>query len=61
MKLKICCLLALTVLAGRPAFADDMPATPPEKHNTVLGQTEKKTAQNPRGTRKPCLKRVCGR
>ena len=47
MKLKICCLLALTVLAGRPAFADDMPATPPEKHNTVLGQTEKKTAQNP--------------
>ena len=47
MKLKICCLLALTVLAGRPAFADDMPATPPEKHNTVLGQTEKKTAPNP--------------
>lgn len=37
---KICCLLALTVLAGRPAFADDIPATPPEKHNTVLGQTE---------------------
>ena len=43
---KICCLLALTVLAGRPAFADDIPATPPEKHNTVLGQTEKKTVQD---------------
>ena len=38
---KICCLLALTILAGRPAFADETPATPPEKHNTVLGQTEK--------------------
>lgn len=37
---KICCLLALTVLAGRPAFADDTPATPPEKHSTVLGQTK---------------------
>ncbi len=43
---KICCLLALTVLAGQPAFADDIPATPPEKHNTVLGQTEKKTVQD---------------
>ena len=43
---KICCLLALTVLAGRPAFADDTPTTPPEKQNTVLGQTEKKTAQD---------------
>lgn len=43
---KICCLLALTILAGRPAFADDTPAAPPEKHNIVLGQTEKKTAQD---------------
>ena len=39
---KICCLLALTILAGRPAFADETPPTPPEKQNTVLGQTEKK-------------------
>ena len=62
---KICCLLALTILAGRPAFADDTPAAPLEKHNIVLGQTEKKPAQDTedkkRGTRKPCLKRVCGR
>ena len=43
---KICCLLALTVLAGRPAFADETPATPPEKQNTVLGQTEKNAAQD---------------
>ena len=43
---KICCLLALTILAGRPAFADETPATPPEKQNTVLGQTEKKAAQD---------------
>lgn len=43
---KICCLLALTILAGRPVFADDTPATPPEKHNIVLGQTEKKPAQD---------------
>ena len=43
---KICCLLALTILAGRPAFADDTPATPPEKQNTVLGQTEKNAAQD---------------
>ena len=43
---KICCLLALAVLAGRPAFADETPATPPEKQNTVLGQTEKKAAQD---------------
>ena len=43
---KICCLLALTILAGRPAFADDTPAAPSEKHNIVLGQAEKKTAQD---------------
>ena len=43
---KICCLLALTVLAGRPAFADETPATSPEKQNTVLGQTEKNAAQD---------------
>lgn len=43
---KICCLLALAILAGRPAFADETPATPPEKQNTVLGQTEKKAAQD---------------
>ena len=28
------------------AFADETPATPPEKQNTVLGQTEKKAAQD---------------
>ena len=43
---KICCLLALTILAGRPAFADDTPAAPLEKHNIVLGQTEKNAAQD---------------
>ena len=43
---KICCLLALTILAGRPAFADETTATamPPEKQNTVFGQTEKNAA-----------------
>lgn len=43
---KICCLLALTILAGRPALADETSATarPPEKQNTVLGQTEKNAA-----------------
>lgn len=43
---KICCLLALTVLAGRPAFADETPATSLEKQKTVLGQMEKNAAQD---------------
>ena len=28
------------------AFTDETPAMPPEKQNTVLGQTEKKAAQD---------------
>lgn len=44
MKLKICCLLALSILAGRPALADE-PSAPPEKQNAVLGQAEADASQ----------------
>jgi len=44
VKLKICCLLALSILAGRPALADE-PSAPPEKQNAVLGQAEADASQ----------------